>query len=143
MGKIFFDFTDWSGLMLMILVASFFGLNFFNCVEQATFLVVLGVFLLIIYKVKHLVLRHYVKLRKKSIYIKLNGKKGFKIERSIIKSHEFLFNTLIITTNNNDCYAFNTKDICKHELDCLNNFLNSVILSNASILNFSKHERNN
>lgn len=123
MNKIYFDNKDWSSLILIVLFTVFIGLGLYFKSYHLAYFSSIAVLILIVNKVKRYGLKHYVKVRDKTIYIKLNGQKGFEIEQKIIVGHEFLFDTLIVTTINNDCFVFNTKDINKHELECLHDVL--------------------
>lgn len=141
MSKIYFDYKDLNNVILVVLVTALFGISFFQVSVNSVYFIILGVLALLFYNVKHLCFKNYIRLRKTTIYIKLNRKKGFKIERQIIKGHKFLYNTLIINTIHNDCYVFNTKDICKKDLERTNNILTVLTLNDVNEVFSGKEKR--
>ncbi len=137
MEKIFIDNKDWSGLVLSVISLFFVSIGFLiSGSDWSTTFVVMGVLIIVIYLSRPYWFKNYIKFSKHYIYIRFATRKGASIKFSEIRKFDFLLNTLIITTKNDNCYVFNTKGISSYELKNLEIILNDELENKSKENNY-------
>lgn len=91
-------------------------------------IVLFTVLLLFINQARQYCFKNYIRVFKTSIYIRFGPRKGFYILKSEINEYKIIINTLVITTTNNDCFVFSSKDLDSSDLGVLKVFLDSLLI---------------
>lgn len=113
-------------LIICILVLSIF-LLLVEDYSLKLLITLFAVLLFIIKQTRQYCFKNYIRILKKSIYIRFGANKGFNILKSEIKDYRILINTLIITTANDDCFVFNTKGLYEDDLEVLKKFFDNLL----------------